>query len=440
MKFKTVIVSLALVIASVFASVNVQAYELTGVELNSEHVVFASLDTGEVMYEKASEERAYPASLTKVMTAIVVLENCSDVDQLLTVPKSAITSLSGTGTTMGGLKTGEEISVRHLLEMLLISSAADAANTLAQHYGGGDIDKFVSMMNAKAKELKMDNTNFMNPHGLHDDNHYSTASDLYKMAVYAYQMPIMMEICEQYIVKIPATNLSDERTMVTTNHMINPTSVCYYKYARGIKTGFTTPAGRCLISTASKDGYNYVCVLMGAENTERIADRKEFADAENLFKWAFENFEHRKVVDKDTLISEIPLKFSWEADFLQLYPEKNVYAIVPKGIQDDSLTYDAVFGGDYINAPVKSGEVIGYARIICAGKEVGTVNLIAKDDVSLNPLMFFKQIVDDLFSTLLFKILLCAIGVMIVVLIIVNVMYNKKKQTRARKIGKIRRI
>ena len=440
MKFKTVIVSLALVIASVFASVNVQAYELTGVELNSEHVVFASLDTGEVMYEKASEERAYPASLTKVMTAIVVLENCSDVDQLLTVPKSAITSLSGTGTTMGGLKTGEEISVRHLLEMLLISSAADAATTLAQHYGGGDIDKFVSMMNAKAKELKMDNTNFMNPHGLHDDNHYSTASDLYKMAVYAYQMPIMMEICEQYIVKIPATNLSDERTMVTTNHMINPTSVCYYKYARGIKTGFTTPAGRCLISTASKDGYNYVCVLMGAENTERIADRKEFADAENLFKWAFENFEHRKVVDKDTLISEIPLKFSWEADFLQLYPEKNVYAIVPKGIQDDSLTYDAVFGGDYINAPVKSGEVSGYARIICAGKEVGTVNLIAKDDVSLNPLMFFKQIVDDLFSTLLFKILLCAIGVMIVVLIIVNVMYNKKKQTRARKIGKIRRI
>ena len=154
----------------------------------------------------------------------------------------------------------------------------------------------------------------------------------------------------------------------------------------------------------------------------------------------FGKIKNKTNVDKDTLISEIPLKFSWEADFLQLYPEKNVYAIVPKGIQDDSLTYDAVFGGDYINAPVKSGEVIGYARIICAGKEVGTVNLIAKDDVSLNPLMFFKQIVDDLFSTLLFKILLCAIGVMIVVLIIVNVMYNKKKQTRARKIGKIRRI
>lgn len=440
MKLKSVIVSLALVIVSVFAPVSAQAYELTGVEVNSKHAVFASLDTGEIMYEKASEEKAFPASLTKVMTAIVVLENCPDVEQLLTVPKSAITSLLGTGTAVGGLKEGEEISVRHLLEMMLVSSAADAANTLAEYYGGGDIDKFVSMMNAKAKELKMDSTNFMNPHGLHDENHYSTASDLYKMAVYAYQMPIMMEICEQYIVKIPATNLSGERTMVTTNQLINPTSVCYYKYARGIKTGFTTPAGRCLITTASKDGYNYICVLMGAENANYIADRKEFADAKNLFEWAFVNFEHRKVVDKSTLISEIPLKFSWDADFLQLYPEKNVYAIVPKNIEDDSLTYDAVFGGDYINAPVKSGEIIGYARIICAGKEVGTVNLIATEDVSLNPLMFFKQVVDELFATVIFKVLLCAIGVTIIVLIVVTVMYNKKRQTRARKINKIRRI
>ena len=440
MKLKALIVTLALVLTSVFIPTTAQAYEITGFDLNSQYVMFASLDSGEIMFESAADVRAYPASLTKIMTAIVVLENCDDVDKKLTVPQEAISSLIGTGSSIGGLKEGEQLSVRHLLQMLLISSAADAANTLAIHFGGGDYDKFVSMMNNKAKDLGMKSTNFANPHGLHDDNHYSTARDLYKMAIYAYDMPIMMDICENSAMLIPATNLSEQRKVITTNHMINNNYRCYYKYARGMKTGFTSKAGRCLISTASKNGYNYICVLMGAETTSNINDRNEFKDAKNVFEWAFDNFEHRQVINQDKLVTEIPLKFSWDKDFLQLYPEKNVYAVVPKGIEDESLTYDSVLGGEQANAPIDKGEVVGYARIICAGEEVGTVNLVSKEDVSLNFLMLFKQLIDELLDTLAFKIVLIAIGGMVIFLIGVNVKYKKNKRTRARKISKIKRM
>ena len=440
MRLKALFVSLILVAVTVFAPVGAQAYNISGFETNSKHVVFASLDSGNIMYEKAADEKAYPASLTKVMTAIVVLDKCDDIDKKLTVPREAITSLSGSGSTIGNLEEGEELSVRNLLKMLLVSSAADAANTLASYFGGGSVDKFVNMMNEKAKELKMENTHFCNPHGLHDDDHYSTARDLYKMAIYAYNLPVMMDICENYTVNIPATNKSSERTMVTTNYMINPNYACYYEYARGLKTGFTTPAGRCLITTASKDGYNYICVLTGAEDSDYISNRNEFKDAKNLFEWAFNNYEHRKIVDKDKLIGEIPLRFSWDSDYLQLYPEKNIYAVVPKNIDDDSLTFDTSFGGSYVNAPIEAGEIIGYARIICAGEQIGTVNLVAKESVSMNLLMFFKQIIDELFGTTLFKLLLCGIIAVLILIIVVNVIYNKKKHTRAKRINKIRKI
>ena len=443
MKFKKIsalFITLSLVVASVFLPTSAQAYTISGFDIKSRNAVFASLDNGSVMYSKDADKKAYPASLTKVMTAIVSMENCDDLDAKITVPEDAISSLIGTGTTMGGLEEGEQISVRDLLKMLLVCSAADAANTLAKHFGGGNIQKFVDMMNAKAKSLKMDNTHFMNPHGLHDDNHYSTANDLLKMALYAYDIPGFMDICEEYVSTIPATNKTEQRTIVTTNYMINPNTDCYYKYARGIKTGFTTPAGRCLISTASKDGYNYICVLLGAEDTDNLADRNEFNDATNLFKWAFENFEHRQIVDSKKIVCEIPLRFAWDSDFLQLYPENNVYAVVPKNISDESLTYDTIFGSDRVNAPIKAGEVVGYARIICAGEEVGTVNLVAKDDVGINYLMFFKQVVDSLISSLAFKILLGGLLIAIVMLIVSNIAYKNKKHTRARRVNKIRKF
>ena len=119
MKLKALIVAFALVLTSVFIPTTAQAYEITGFDLNSQYVMFASLDSGEIMFESAADVRAYPASLTKIMTAIVVLENCDDVDKKLTVPQEAISSLIGTGSSIGGLKEGEQLSVRHLLQMLL---------------------------------------------------------------------------------------------------------------------------------------------------------------------------------------------------------------------------------------------------------------------------------------------------------------------------------
>lgn len=441
MKLKAFCMFIAvLILTAAFPAVTASAYNITGFEIESQAVLFASLDTGSILYQKNVDERRYPASLTKLMTAAVVMDNCPDIDVEIEVPGYCIELLSGTGSTVGGLIAGEHISVRSLLEMLLVSSAADAANTLADYIGGGSIAQFVEMMNQKAEALEMQNTHFENPHGLHDDNHYSTASDLYKLALYVYEQPVLMDICSMSRVQIPATDQSDERLMVTTNLMQSAGSPCYYEYVRGMKTGYTSKAGRCLISTASRDGYNYICVLLGAEDQDNEADRIEFKDTENLYRWAFNTFEHRKVTNVNEPVAEVPLELNWDTDYLQLYPEKEVYAIVPQDVDDSSIIYDTVLSESTVSAPVEKGEIIGYARIVVAGEEVGSVNLVAGVDAQRSELLLIAKIFTTISGSIWFKLFIGALAVLLMLLIILNIIHNKKKRAQYKKVRKIRKI
>ena len=247
----TVIFAFSFSSVSVFADDDYQGYDASakGVEIESKTALLYSIDTDDVIFSKNADVKRYPASLTKLMTAYIVVKNCKNLDEVVTVDSDWFEELLGSGATVANLKDGEELTVRNLLHMMLIPSAADASDTLAV-YIGGSLEKFVDMMNAEAKSLKMDSTHFMNPHGLHDENHYSTASDLLKLSKAVLKMPVIKEICAKSSYTVPATNKSEERDLVTTNLMQNASTDYYYKYARGMKTGFTTPAGRCLISTA----------------------------------------------------------------------------------------------------------------------------------------------------------------------------------------------
>lgn len=434
MKKLCCILSLIIAVAALLAPASALAYEPEGVEIKSKAVLLYSIDTGDVMYEKNVDQKMYPASLTKLMTALVTVENCKDLDAMITCDSDVYEELLGSGLTVANLKDGEKISVRNLLHLLLICSSADAGDVLA-NYIGGSVDKFIDMMNQRAKSLGMNNSHFKNVHGMHSEDHYTTASDMLKLSKAILEQHVITDICEKSAYTVPATNKSDERMIVTTNMMQYASSGYYYKYTKGLKTGFTTPAGRCLISTASYKGYNYLCIVLGGDDDIR----SEFSDSKALYRWAFLNFEYRKIYDTVDVLDEIDVKMSSDTDHVQLFPEKPVAAIIPEGIENDSIICDTVLTSDSVNAPIKKGQVLGYARVMCAGQEVARVNLVAGENVERSYLMLIKETAVSIFSSNIFRLLLCLLGVMLILAVIVNIIHNKRKRRRYKRVNRIRK-
>lgn len=264
-----------------------------------------NLDTNTVIYDKNSDKKMFPASLTKIMTYIIVADNVKDFDNtFVTAKKETLDVLLGTGSSVSGIKANDVLSVTQLLHCLMIKSGNDAALVLADFIADGNVDNFVDMMNQKAAELGCSNTHFVNPHGLHDDDHYTTATDLMIITKYAMELPQFMEICStptSYILG------KDKYPLVTTNSMIDQArgGKYYYQYARGIKTGHTEKAGWCLVSTAVYNGYSYLCVALGAPFKDatgtKILDNYAMLDSKAIYRWAFTNLELKPILKKKNL-------------------------------------------------------------------------------------------------------------------------------------------
>ena len=224
-------------------------------------------DTEEILYARNIHERLYPASLTKVMTALLVLEAVDSgriaMDTVLTASQTAIDNLPPDGSN-AGIKVGEEMTVEQLLYCILVVSANEACDILAEGVSGS-IDAFVDAMNAKAQAIGCEDTHFANTSGLQDGNHYTTAWDLYRITREAMKHEMFMPLCNTKVIEIPATNLSGPRTYYTTNYLLSPMRATGYVYqgAEGIKTGSTSDAGYCLISTATRSGRSLLSVVLG---------------------------------------------------------------------------------------------------------------------------------------------------------------------------------
>ncbi len=412
------------------------SYKTQGFSVKSEAVALISLDTNDILFEKNIDEKRYPASITKIMTAVILMDNCTNLDEKVTVNKADIESLFGSDLTTGGLVVGEVVTLRVCLNMLMVCSAADAANVIVDYVQEQTGKDFVLLMNEKAKKLKMKNTNFVNATGLHDENHYTTVRDLLKLCKYAIKQPNFLDICSQATYYVPQTNKHKKRMVVTTNFLINPATTMYYSYVKGIKTGFTTPAGRCVASTASKDGYNYMCIVMGGDNNTRT----EFSDSKNLYKWAFENFEYRTVADTETMIDEMDVELSSETDFIQLYPEKNVTVIMPRDIDNESIIYDVVLKENSVWAPVKKGQVLGYVSIKCAGSEIAKVNLVNKGKINRSVWLFVLEIGKNIITSPFFILIAVAFVLIVILLIIFGTINRNRRRKRLKRVRKIKKI
>lgn len=409
-------------------------------DINSKSVYLLNLDTGISVYEKDKDTKCYPASTTKIMTYIITVENIKDLDNTkIKVKQSILDRLNNTGSSVAGLVGGETLSVTQLLNCLMIPSGNDAALILADYVGGGSTTNFVKMMNSKAKELGCENTHFMNPHGLHDPDHYTTAADLARITEYALTLPKFTEITNTTV----SNCLGEDRPLITTNSLIDEYrgGDYYYRYATGTKTGCTgDDSGYCLVSTAVYEGYSYLCITLGApysKDGEQL-ENGAMQDAKNLFRWAFTSLQLTTVIDEKTIVDEVGINFAWGKDRLKLAPATSYSTILPSDIKSSSI--DKIYNlPESVNAPIKAGDKIGTVTLKYANNELATIDLVSAETVDQSDLLVALDGVGRVVSNPWFIVCTSLVVLLIIVYIIIITIYSKRRRSR-RKVKTYRRM
>lgn len=384
-------------------------------EIACKAALLADPVSGKVFYEKNAHEKMYPASTTKILTALVVLENC-DLNETVTVSQNAIDLVPWDGSS-AYLKAGEKFSVYVLLQALLIRSANEAANALAE-YVSGSVDAFVELCNARAAELGCENLHFVNTNGLHDDNHYCTAYDLFLIARECKKHEVFNEIVSSTGFTVPGTDIypNSDRYFKNTNKLILPQAKnYYYPYCTGIKTGNTTPAGRCLVASCSKDGMDLICVVMGGEiNSEGLSER--YLDTIALFDYAYNNYSYQVIAEKNAPQGTVHIKKATRKTAeLQTLTGAEVEGILPNGFDINSVKA-TVITDEKLRAPIEQNQVIGTVTFSADGVDY-TTKLLAASAVEKPPFAIQN------FVVLIIILLLCA-----AVYVIIMRTANKRRQ------------
>lgn len=437
-KIFSIIFSVFLAVSVIFAPISVSAYEITGFDITAKAGMLVSMDTGEILYSNNIDNKVFPASITKIMTVTLMLESEKyDPAGKVAMTKEVEDLILGTGSAVSNFQIGEEITQLDLVYTVLMSSFGDCAYLAAIYYGGS-VDEFVNMMNNKAEELGLTGTHYSNPVGLHDEQTYTTVRDIYTLTTYALKNETFKAVCETSRYTIEATNKSAKRILSTTNFLQDPNTNYYYQYAKGVKTGYTDEAGRCLVSTASYNGYNYMCILM---NCPPNADKRyEFIESANLYRWAFNNFSFKQVANSTEPVCEIPVELSLDTDFVSLYFEKPFVTVLPNGADDSTIVVKTKLSSDKVEAPVKKGDVLGTADIVYAEQVIGTVNLVAGDNVKASKLLIGIKYVKVFFSSVYMKIvyalIVLAILIFILMIIKLNIARIRKRKVKYIPYGK----
>ena len=402
-------------------------------------VYLVNLDTGTVLYSKNADVKVYPASITKLMTAVLTVAKFDTPDKLktlITVQKSDVTPplVPTDSSVMGtGLKAGEQITVEQLLYGLLLRSGNDAAVVLARAVApDGSVDTFSTMMNDEAKKLGATNTHYVNPHGYQDPAQVTTAKDTYLIAKYAMTLPELVTIVDTKRYNM-TTNLQ-RYTLDNTNLMISSASYMYNKtqIVKGIKTGSTSDAGDCLVSYATYKGSTYYCVVMGAAKVDKVCTAA-FQQTWPLYQWAFGTFGIQDLVEKGSLQAKLPIELAWNKSEIDLVASSQFNALIPTNTDPKAIK---IVPGKLksVMAPVKKGQKYGTADINLVDKsgavvkKLGTVDLISSESVPRSQPLYFIYLVGIFFKSVWFKILSAVLILLLFVFFTVSFIRSRRRK------------
>ena len=345
--------------------------------INSEACILVEASTNTALYEKNSKEKMFPASTTKILTALLVLEHCK-LDDSTVVSNSAVSELEA-GYVTPYITVGEVLTVEQLLNILLIPSGNVAGNVLAELVSGS-IQDFSTLMNKRAEELGCINSHFTNPYGKHDDNHYTCAYDLYLITKEAMKYNDFKNIVSKTSYDLEPTNKHsrNDRTLYTTNDLIKSSSTYYYKYAIGIKTGFTSQAKECLVSAATKDNMTLYAIMLGADKSDSGISYR-YNDAKKLFDFGFNNYLFRTIKSKGNSIKTVEVKGATNnTKKLDLLIDSNITALI--SVDDEYSSFIPDIEINELSAPIEAGSIVGKVSYSINGLNY-SANLIAASNV-----------------------------------------------------------
>lgn len=335
-------------------------------DMTAKSAILIDATTGRILYEKNPDDKHMPASTTKMMTALLGIENASD-DDIVEVDKRAV----GEDGSSIYLNEGDKIKMSELIQATMLASGNDGADAIAYYIGKGSLSTFIQMMNDKAKALGATNTHFNNPHGLTDPNHYTTARDLAKIAAYAYQNPKFRKVVSTKEQEIHWTVPADRKDIFgSTNRLL-----WNYDDITGIKTGYTEAAGGCLVASAQKNGTTLIAVVLQTDDS-----RSRFTESRALLDYGFKHINSTQTIDTKNLTSNIYIHHGTSYKTTIEPSQKFTYPVMDNENPND-FSYQVNLP-KYIDAPSKKDTKVGSVDLLYKGHKIGSVDLVTTENIN----------------------------------------------------------
>lgn len=424
---RTISVLLSVLLIIFAFPLNANAINFTpSFQVYSQSAYMINLDSKSVIYEKNADDEQMPASLVNIMTAIIVLENCENTDDISIVANDTLYKEFDAYEYPDDLRyaeiwNGDKLTVTEYLYALMLTSSCEAANILAYYFGDSNIEAFVEKMNAKAAEIGAVNTHFTNPHGLYDPQQVTTARDMALITQYALTVPGFEEIATAEEYQLKPQNIDSQHEpewFISHSNIIMSAASDYYLYGvKGIKTGNLQLGGRNIITMGSSDGNKYLLILLNAPFYDEDGDSKYYhiIDGRNLMEWVFDNFNYQVLLSKDEEIAEIKVSDSDGNGYVLIKPANEVSSLWYNDVDTTSIQKNITLAEDVV-APVKKGQKLGEIELKLSDEVIDVVDLVASTDVERSLLKFNLSMTKDFFKSNWF-------GVAIIISVMLTLIY-----------------
>lgn len=429
-----------------FAGILPPAYAIEDINIDARCALLMDANYDEVLYAKNADVRAAPASITKVMTALLTVEAIErgelSLGTVITASETAASIPPGSSTS--NIVAGEQMTVEDLLYCLMLPSANEAAQILGEAVSGS-IPEFVELMNQRARELGCQSTHFMNAHGFDEEGHYTTARDIYIFSKEAFRHEIFRTVVYTSVHKVPATNKSKEREMYNSNALVSQWRYPGYRFDKviGGKTGSTGDAGYCLMA-AAEDGDEYlISVVLGAEtildDRGYVVDRKQFSESRRLLVWGFKSFKRVTLSQDGKPVTSMPVTLSQQTDTVMLQPQGSITRTLPVDLDEEHLERDIALFYESVQAPVEEGQVLGTMTISYEEDVLGTMDLVACTSVERSEFLYQKERIEQFFKKSGTQIVLGSVILLAGIVCLRLLVFRKRRRpyssTGARKTG-----